>query len=58
MGLVSFEAVELLSDEDLATVKGGYTSFGMKVKFPITSGMKETRPLEEFPSLNLSKILL
>ena len=47
---------ELLSDEELATVKGGYTSLGMKVEFPITWGMKEVRPLKEFPSLNLNKI--
>jgi hypothetical protein len=33
------QAEELLSDEELAAVKGGYTSFGMKVKFPITWGM-------------------
>jgi hypothetical protein len=32
------QAVELLSDEELAAVKGGYTSFGMKVKFPIIAG--------------------
>jgi hypothetical protein len=61
-------AVELLSDEELATVKGGYTSFGMKPNFPIiagmkgifpiTEGMKEVRPLEGFASLNLSKKLL
>jgi hypothetical protein len=60
------QAVELLSDEELATVKGGYTSFGMKFEFPITAGMKgispitagmkEVKPFEEFPSLNLSKI--
>jgi hypothetical protein len=60
------QAVELLSDEELAAVKGGYTSFGMKVNFPITAGMKgispitagmkEVRPFEGFPSLNLSKI--
>jgi|GEM_PF-749276 len=62
------QAEELLSDEELATVKGGYTSFGMKRNFPITAGMKrnfpitagmiEVRPLEGFSSLNPSQILL
>jgi hypothetical protein len=61
------QAEELLSDEELAAVKGGYTSFGMKgnfpittgkYSFPITAGMKEIIPLEGFPSLNPSKILL
>ena len=35
------QAEELLSDEEAAAVKGGYTSFGMRPKFPIliTSGM-------------------
>ena len=52
------QAVELLSDEELAAIKGGYTSFGMKVNFPITAGMKanfqitagmiEARPLKGF----------
>ncbi len=53
------QAGELLSDEELATVKGGYTSFGMRPKFviPITWGMKEARPLERFPNINLSKTL-
>ena len=42
------QAEELLSDEELAAVKGG--SFGTKVDFfPITWGMKEFRRLE-FPS--------
>lgn len=32
------QAVELLSDEELAAVNGGYTSFGMRGNFPITAG--------------------
>jgi bacteriocin-like protein len=48
-------AVELLSDEELAAIKGGYTSFGMKVNFPITAGMKANFPITagmiEAPSL-------
>ena len=56
------QAVELLSDEELATVKGGYTSFGIKGNFPITAGMNvnppiavgyiTVKPLEEFASLS------
>jgi bacteriocin-like protein len=53
------QAVELLSDEELAAIKGGYASFGMKVNFPITAGMieanfpitagmREARPLKGF----------
>ncbi|MBD0306589.1 MAG: hypothetical protein ICV80_00120 [Microcoleus sp. T1-bin1] len=49
------QAVELLSDEELAAIKGGYTSFGMKVNFPITAGMKTNFPITagmiEAPSL-------
>ena len=39
------QAEELLSDEELAAVKGGYTSF-RKADFPIRAGMKKARPLE------------
>ena len=39
------QAEELLSDEELAAIKGGYTSFGMKVNFPITAGMKANFPI-------------
>jgi hypothetical protein len=32
------QAVELLSDEELAAVKGGYASFEIKDNFPIIAG--------------------
>jgi len=61
------QSEELLSDEELAAIKGGYTSFGMRPRFPIIAGMKVNspiiagmigvRPVESLPSLNLSKIL-
>jgi hypothetical protein len=45
------QAEELLSDEELATVKGGYTSFGMKPRFPIliTCGLMKAPDLIDFP---------
>jgi hypothetical protein len=52
------QAVELLSDEEAAAVKGGYTSFGgtpelgMIPEFPIviTCGMVEVNSLDEWVS--------
>jgi hypothetical protein len=65
------QAVELLSDEELAAVKGGYTSLGMTGNSgtTTTTGMKDTyqptaaeikevRPFKGFSSLNLNEILL
>ena len=62
------QAEKLLSDEELAAVKGGYTSFGMKGNFGTTTGMKgtsqpttaeikEVRPFKGFSSLNLNETL-
>jgi hypothetical protein len=36
---------ELLSDEELAAVRGGRTSLGIEVDFPITAGMKGIFPI-------------
>lgn len=53
------QAEELLSDEELAAVKGGIGNFpiiaGMKVNIAITVGYKTVKPLKEFASLPKSQ---